>query len=432
MLSCRIIRLARLFSSVDNVLLKLARGFVMSVALAGTAAAQLPVPQVQLPQLPAPGGMLPGGQELGRGIGGTLRELAGARALRIERVYREHRADLDRVNNELIVRAEVVAIDITEPVLAQALKADFRVLRTQDLAALGLKITVLQTPAGWSANRGLKRLRKLDPTGSYDYNHVYLDSGAVGAADAGPAAAETPAPTGGVRFGLIDGGVDASHRAFAGTRLHRFGCNGAAVPSTHGTAVASLALRGQPASELYAADVYCGAPSGGAVDAVAAAFGWLARERVAVINVSLVGPRNVLLERVVRSLVTQGYVIVAAVGNDGPAAPPLFPASYDGVIGVTAVDAKQRVLIEAGRGTQVDFAARGLDEKAAAAAPDSYAAVRGTSFAAPLVAGLLAQRIPAPDVQLRQRVLDEMAQAAQDLGARGRDDVYGAGLVNSL
>ena len=92
-----------------------------------------------------------------------------------------------------------------------------------------------------------------------------------------------------------------------------------------------------------------------------AAFGWMARERVAVINVSLVGPRNKLMERVVKTLVSRGHLIVAAVGNDGPAAPPLYPASYDGVIGVTAVDEKHRVLIEACRGKQVDFAAQGAD-----------------------------------------------------------------------
>jgi subtilisin family serine protease len=406
--------------------------FVICIALAGAASAQLPVPQVQLPQLPAPGGSLPGVADLGRGVGGTLRELSAARALRVERTYREHRAELDRVNDELVVRAEVVAIDITDPALAQALKADFRVLRTQELADLGLRITVLQTPEGWSAARGLKRLRKLDPAGSYDYNHVYLDSGGIGAAVVGLAAPQSPGATGGARLGLIDGGVDGSHRAFADIRLHRFGCNGAAVPSAHGTAVASLAVRGQTAGELYAADVYCGAPTGGAIDAVAAAFGWLARERVAVINVSLVGPRNALLERVVRSLVSQGYLIIAAVGNDGPAAPPLFPASYEGVVGVTAVDARHRVLVEAGRGTQVDFAAPGLDQNAAAIAPDAYAPVRGTSFAAPLVAGLLAREVPQPDAQQRQRALDELAKTAQDLGARGRDDVYGAGLVGAL
>jgi len=402
----------------------------MSVALSGAAAAQLPLPQVQLPQLPVPRAPLPGVPDVTGGVGGTLRELAGARALRIDRTYREHRAELDRVDDELVVRAEVVAIDLTETALANALKADFRVLRTQDLPDLGVRITVLQTPAGWSASRGLKRLRKLDPAGSYDFNHVYLDSGELRLPLEVRSVDQPGAGGGTTRLGLIDGGVDEMHRALAGIRVHRFGCGGAAVPSTHGTSVASLAVRGSSVGDLFAADVYCGAPTGGAIDAVAAAFGWMAREHVAVINVSLVGPRNALLERVVLSLVSRGYVIVAAVGNDGPAAPPLYPASYADVVGVTAVDARHRVLIEAGRGKQVDFAALGLDERAAAAAPDSYSAVRGTSFAAPIVARLLAAKISAPDAGQRQRALMELAQAAADLGAPGRDDVYGAGLVN--
>jgi subtilisin family serine protease len=414
------------FSSVGRNLARFIGGFVMWVALAGTAAAQLPTPQVRLPQLPVPGGVLPGVSDLGRGVGGTLRELQSARALRIERTFRDHRTVLDRVNDELIVRAEVVAIDITAPALELAAKAGFSVLRTQELADLGIRITVLRTPAGWSASRGLKRLRKLDPAGSYDYNHVYLDSGDAGAVSAAAGATTAGA---GARLGLIDGGVDDEHRALAGIDLHHFGCNGEVVPSIHGTAVASIALRGGSVSQLFAADVYCGAPTGGAIDAVAAAFAWMARERVAVINVSLVGPRNVLLERVIRSLVGQGYLIVAAVGNDGPAAPPLFPASYDGVVGVTAVDANHRVLIEAGRGKQVDFAALGLEESAATAAPDSHAAVRGTSFAAPRVASLLARGLAAPDAARRQQLLDDLARAARDLGARGRDDIYGAGLI---
>ena len=60
-----------------------------------------------------------------------------------------------------------------------------------------------------------------------------------------------------------------------------------------------------------------------AVDAVADAMAWLVQERVAVINVSLVGPANVILEGVVRQVISRGFIIVAAVGNDGPAAKPL-------------------------------------------------------------------------------------------------------------
>jgi subtilisin family serine protease len=185
-----------------------------------------------------------------------------------------------------------------------------------------------------------------------------------------------------------------------------------------------------PGAELYAVDVYCGLPTGGAADAVAEAFSWLAHERVPVINVSLVGPANVTLETIIRLVVARGHLIVAAVGNDGPAAPPLYPASYPGVIGVTAVDAHRRVLFEAGRGPQVHFAALGA-VIAAAKSVQAFELVRGTSFAAPLVAGLLAARLPGPDPAGAQRAVEELGREAVDLGAAGVDPVYGRGLVGA-
>jgi subtilisin family serine protease len=209
------------------------------------------------------------------------------------------------------------------------------------------------------------------------------------------------------------------------------------VPSVHGTAVASLlagsaaAFQGAvPRAELLSADVYCGLPTGGAVEAVAAALGWMVKERVPVVNMSLVGPRNVLLERAIAVLVGRGHLIVAAVGNDGPAAPPLYPAAYRGVIGVTAVDAKHHVLLEACRGKHLALAAPGADLRAADAADATgYKEVRGTSFAAPLVAGLLARVLNTPDPLASASALATLTAHAVDLGPRGRDDIYGAGLV---
>src|SRR3546814_3360538 len=79
-------------------------------------------------------------------------------------------------------------------------------------------------------------------------------------------------------------------------------------------------------------------------------------------------------------------LIVAAVGNDGPAAPPAYPASYRGVFAVTGVDTKGRALPEAGRALHVDFAAPG-EAVLAATGVAGTDRMRGTSFAAPLVAG---------------------------------------------
>jgi subtilisin family serine protease len=406
---------------------------LMLLVLVGLPCAQaqvLPQVQVPLPQVPLPRAELPLPVDptLER-VGDTVRGLT--RTARADALRRQHRAELDRdPRGELVIRAEVVGVDITPSALEAALAADFRVLRRRELADLGIRITVLQTPAGMSARRGLGRLRKLDPAGIYDYNHVYLESGAPGEHATPVPPAETTSGLG-KRVGLIDGGVDSSHQALHGLRIERFGCEGATVPSLHGTSVASLLAASTPGATLFAADVYCGVPTGGASDAVATALGWMARERVAVINVSLVGPRNALLERAVGALVARGFLVVAAVGNDGPAAPPLYPAAHEGVIGVTGVDARHRVLVEAGRGKHVDFAAPGADMNAATLPPDRFAPVRGTSFAAPIVAGLLAAALDAPDPARRDAAIAALAARAVDLGARGRDEVYGAGEVGS-
>jgi subtilisin family serine protease len=412
------------------------RSLIFAVLVSLSASAQLPpvqLPQTQLPvQLP---GTLPNAT---RSLGGTVRELSDARALRAQRLFNDHRAELDRApGGDLVVRAEVFAIDITDAALASAIKAQFSVLRSREFAELGVKITVLRTPEGWTASRGLKRLRKLDPEGTYDFNHIYFDVGEVTSATTAGAIGAPSTDGAGHRVGLIDGGVEATHEALRSNVVHQFGCEGNPVPSVHGTAVASL-LAGSaadfqgaaPHAELFAADVYCGLPTGGAVESVAAALSWMAKERVPVVNVSLVGPRNVLLERAVAVLVARGHLIVAAVGNDGPAAPPLYPAAYKGVIGVTAVDGAHRVLLEACRGKHLALAAPGADLRAADAADSTgYKEVRGTSFAAPLVAGLLARMVDAPDPAASANAVATLAARATDLGPKGRDDIYGAGLV---
>jgi subtilisin family serine protease len=137
-----------------------------------------------------------------------------------------------------------------------------------------------------------------------------------------------------------------------------------------------------------------------------------------------------VLARIVASLTARGYAIVAAVGNDGPAAPPLYPASYPRVIGVTGVDAQHRVLLEAARGAQVMFAAPGAD-MAAGGPAGAYVAVRGTSFAAPIVAALLAQRLSQPDASSAAAAVQALAQGAIDLGPPGKDLTYGYGLLGA-
>ena len=95
---------------------------------------------------------------------------------------------------------------------------------------------------------------------------------------------------------------------------------------------------------------------------------------------------------------------------------------------MTGVDAHRRVLVEAQRGPQVKFAAPAA-QMAAAKSPSGYTLVRGTSFAAPIVAGLLALNLRAPDKAAADRAVMALAEQAVHLGSPGPDPVYGFGLV---
>lgn len=365
----------------------------------------------------------------------TVAERVAARRTRAQALAIEFPEQLSMdPRGQLIVRGEVVLSDPPAALLEAARAAGFRVLRERRLEAFDSRVVVLAAPPGLDSAAAQQRLRELQPSAVPAFNHVYLPVGTVGRQAAPAATAAVPARVD--RLGLIDGGVDTQHPALRELRLQRHGCDDEAVPSAHGTATASLlagragAFRGaaEPA-RLYAADVYCGQPTGGALDAVVEALAWMAQEKVPVVNISLVGPPNPVLQRAVEQMVSRGHLLVAAVGNDGPAAPPLYPAAYPGVVGVSGVDPRRRVLPEAGQGPQVAFTAPGAELAVAAAGRGGYTVARGTSFAAPLVAGLLAAQLPRPDPQLAREAVDTLARSALDLGRPGRDPVFGYGLV---
>ena len=445
------------------------RVLLLGLILGPAAAAQI----LRGPGLPAlPGGLpagLPGALPGGAGLPGLAQQAAGglndeidrlerARKQRIRQLLRRH-ADVVEAdpNGDPIVRGEVLAYSPTDVALARALSAGFSVVRERSMGTLGIRIVVLSVPRGAATSRALSLLRRLDPAGTYAFNNLYTESGSAGDAQA-VRAPETPGATattaaanagaagsdGGIALGLIDGGVGTAQPVFKGIDVQQHGCGGAEIPSAHATEVASLMVGrsarfggAAPGAVLYAADVYCGKPTGGAVDAIADALEWLAGRKVPIINVSLVGPSNVLLQQVIARLVARGVLIVAAVGNDGPAAPPLYPAAWPGVIGVTAVDARRRVIFEAERGPQVMFAAPGADIPAAVL-PDRFETVRGTSFAAPIVAGLLAGQWRGSTAggdpvgpAAAHAAIDALARTAIHLGGPGRNGVFGYGLVGA-
>ena len=147
---------------------------------------------------------------------------------------------------------------------------------------------------------------------------------------------------------------------------------------------------------------------------------------VEVVNMSLAGPPNRLLEKALERAAAQGIIVMAAAGNGGPVARPVYPAAYESVVAVTAVDTTQQVFRLANRGDYLALAAPGVDLRHARPG-GGYAASSGTSFAVPFAvtaAARIGRLLPEVDI------IAMLLENAKDIGPPGRDQIYGYGLLN--
>jgi subtilisin family serine protease len=284
------------------------------------------------------------------------------------------------------------------------------------------------------------------PGTTVDFNHVYAP-GTDDAASrsgrepaAGPRTKAVPEAAPSLTIGIIDSAVAATHAAFDGADIVQqdFVPFDAPRPLAHGTAVASIlvgkgGVLGQSPhrARLHAATVFfedgAGKPAA-TTESLVAALAWHAAEGVDVVNMSLAGPPNRVLETAITAASERGMLIVAAVGNNGPVGEPLYPAAYAPVVGVTAVDSGHRIYRYANRGRHVSFAAPGVRIKVADSA-GGYATESGTSMAAPYAAAIIARAVAKGDAPSNGSVLATLKVTAIDLGAKDFDDVFGYGLI---
>jgi hypothetical protein len=335
---------------------------------------------------------------------------------------------------------EILAIDLSAEARQRIVRAGFAVAEQRRLAGLGITLTRLVPPPERTLAEALELARGIDPATVFDLNSLYDRLACTGcwseaALVVGPAPGRCRAR---VRLGLLDTGVDTRHPALADARItsRRF-LPAAAVPASpeHGTAVASLLVGSRlgllPTAELRVAEIFA-AGAGGSAEAdtfaLASGLDWLVQERASVVNASLAGPRNRLLELAVYLARRRGVVVVAAAGNGGPSAPPAYPAAYAGVVAVTAVDNQLRPWRRANRGAYIAFAAPGVDVPTAAPG-GAIAPASGTSFAAPFVTAALAAAAGRGGDP--RAALALLAGKARDLGDPGQDPVFGHGLVQA-
>lgn len=351
---------------------------------------------------------------------------------------------------------EIVTLALGDDDLAFLLARGYRVLEERAVPEVGIVARRLAIPGGTTLEAARDEVRALATGGDADFNHYYRSEQApdTEACDGphcpsleliGWTQAPSPPPTCAedVAIGVIDTGINPDHLAFSAARLDvRRLAPEALDPSRaiHGTAVLAL-LIGDPESRspgllpdtrVIAVDAFhrAGGDERADVYTLAAALDYLAGEGVRVVNMSLAGPPNTVLERATEAILGRDIVVVAAVGNAGPAAEPAYPAAYPGVIGVTAVDRSGTVYRRAGRGPHVDLAAPGVEVWTAASVRGARPKT-GTSFAAPFVTAAAAALRASDPALTREEVAAALTGAARDLGEAGYDEVYGHGLVQA-
>ncbi len=400
--------------------------------LSAAAMAQLALPTGGLPQVGLPGLPIDLKETLSQPLAQLGRTLEAARVDRLTRFVRQNRNAVDFDADRFpAVRGELVATGVSDAEIAAAQAQGFRLLAADRVEGLDLSYVRFATPAKMSLGEAEKKLGALLPNAEVDADHIYFQGSSTPLPAIATAAASGTAAN--ASLGIIDGGV-ADHPSVRGRVEQNGFVKGAPAASSHGTSVAALMIGNgeikgaRPGASLLAADVYGADKAGGNASAIARALGWLAGRRVSVVTISLVGPHNALLKSAVAAAQRKGVIIVAAVGNDGPAAPPAYPASYPGVLAVTGVDGRGRALPEAGRASHTDFAAPGADI-VSATGTKKKARIRGTSFAAPLVAARLSTFYPRQSTGAVEASVRKLMAEAVDLGKKGHDPVYGHGLV---
>jgi len=179
--------------------------------------------------------------------------------------------------------------------------------------------------------------------------------------------------------------------------------------------------------------------------------GTLPARKADVINLSLGGAGfSQIQQDLFNEVRSQGVIVVASAGNENTSA-PTYPASYDGVVSVGAVNIQKEKAAYSNFGASLDVVAPGGDssdingdgypdlvfstggDDSSGALEETFTFLGGTSMASPHVAGVAAL-MKALNPALTPPMFDSLLSSGQltnDLGATGRDDFYGHGLIDA-
>jgi len=243
-----------------------------------------------------------------------------------------------------------------------------------------------------------------------------------------------------VTIAVIDSGIDVKHPELANAIADNFDALGSKEgPHVHGTGIAGAIVAharlmgSAPEARILAIRAFGAAPKGAesTTYVILKGLDYAAGHGAQIVNMSFAGPKDALIERGIAANVAKGFVMVAAAGNAGPKSPPLYPAANANVIAVTATDAQDRLFAASNRGSHIAISAPGVD--IFLPAPDEkYQMTSGTSFSAAYVSGLAALMLERNPALKPDEVRAILMKTARDLGAPGRDDLFGAGEADAF
>jgi subtilisin family serine protease len=242
-----------------------------------------------------------------------------------------------------------------------------------------------------------------------------------------------------VTVAVIDSGIDLAHPELADAIAESFDALGAKEgskqgPHVHGTGIAGAIVSharlmgSAPKARILAIRAFAAAASGAESTSfvILKSLDFAASHGAQIVNMSFAGPKDPLVERGITAAATKGMVLVAASGNAGPKSPPLYPAANPNVIAVSATDAHDRLFPASNRGGHIALTAPGVDIFLPAPG-GKYQMTSGTSFSAAYISGLAALMMERNPQLAPAELRAILTRTARDLGAPGRDDLFGAG-----
>jgi hypothetical protein len=251
-----------------------------------------------------------------------------------------------------------------------------------------------------------------------------------------------------VKVAVIDSGLDRAHPDLAASRVlvgydyvHRDGTpeddcgHGTAVAgivaatTNNGVGLAGIAQATLLPLKVTARDASTGACTGSMAN-VARAVTDATDQGAKVINLSLAATSSdSTTAAAIKYARDRGVVVVAGSGNNGQVGIK-YPASDPNALAIGAVDASKTVASWSNRGPQLDFVAPGVNIDVLRPG-SAYGSGGGTSYSAPHVAGAVALALACAPTLDAATLVGHLQASAEDLGAAGRDDTYGHGLVRA-